>query len=550
MATVASAWLHPHGKSCFAMGSLQQPQTHLPRHASRVRLLAQNGRQSGEASPSARGQPSTKPAAEQEDLLPLWEQWGLLGLACGLLVASGAVDALIPDFDLGGLDIKAAEQQLQGAVAGVTASVTSGLELFPTIEGDGTAVVEEGEAIGALVGEEVAMISIVSAGDKAVLAGTFGAAGSIAGLLADTAQEPMRERDSEEYIEVSQLTPGTVRGNAGNDFEERPMSALQLGTQKFMSEVKQLLRAARFGSKVQRRHVPSFVPSLVLSNEAVMERERARPEVPTPVPVRLAYDVLCWFIDVVFEDRPIQRFWFLETVARMPYFSYMSVLHLYETLGWWRSPELRAVHAAEEDNELHHLLIMECLGGDQRWLDRFFAQHGALAYYWTLALFFVIDPRWSYNFSRLIESHAVDTYGEFVDANAERLRSLPPPPVAVEYYLSGDWYLFDKFQTALTQAGKLRRPPCSTLYDVFCNIRDDEEQHVLTMEACEEWVAGAPPAVKVGFNQRSNDEYAGMVSRTTEGRAAWESWGAEVMEAARAAERGADFRQRAHVETQ
>eukprot|EP00971_Amphidinium_carterae_P327563 6458989-Amphidinium_carterae.1 len=31
----------------------------------------------------------------------------------------------------------------------------------------------------------------------------------------------------------------------------------------------------------------------------------------------------------------------------------------------------------------------------------------------------------------------------------------------------------------------LRRPPCSTLYDVFSNIRDDEEQHVLTMQACE-----------------------------------------------------------------
>ncbi|CAN0351988.1 unnamed protein product, partial [Ectocarpus sp. 13 AM-2016] len=36
--------------------------------------------------------------------------------------------------------------------------------------------------------------------------------------------------------------------------------------------------------------------------------------------------------DVVFEDRPIQRFWFLETVARMPYFSYLSMLFLYETL--------------------------------------------------------------------------------------------------------------------------------------------------------------------------------------------------------------------------
>lgn len=30
------------------------------------------------------------------------------------------------------------------------------------------------------------------------------------------------------------------------------------------------------------------------------------------------------------KHRPIARFWFLETVARMPYFSYISMLHFYE----------------------------------------------------------------------------------------------------------------------------------------------------------------------------------------------------------------------------
>lgn len=44
-----------------------------------------------------------------------------------------------------------------------------------------------------------------------------------------------------------------------------------------------------------------------------------------------------------------QKFWVLETVARIPYFSYISILHLYETLGWWRQgAELRKVHFAEE----------------------------------------------------------------------------------------------------------------------------------------------------------------------------------------------------------
>lgn len=61
--------------------------------------------------------------------------------------------------------------------------------------------------------------------------------------------------------------------------------------------------------------------------------------------------------------RPIQRFWVLETVARIPYFAYISILHLYESLGFWRAgAELRKVHFAEEWNELHHLQVSRCAG--------------------------------------------------------------------------------------------------------------------------------------------------------------------------------------------
>ena len=46
---------------------------------------------------------------------------------------------------------------------------------------------------------------------------------------------------------------------------------------------------------------------------------------------------LCYVLDIIYDKRPVQRFWFLEVVARMPYFSYISMLHLYESLGWWRA---------------------------------------------------------------------------------------------------------------------------------------------------------------------------------------------------------------------
>ncbi len=238
--------------------------------------------------------------------------------------------------------------------------------------------------------------------------------------------------------------------------------------------------------------------------------------------------------------------------SQMPYFSYISLLHLYESLGWWRrSAEVKRVHFAEakaavgngrppcprtaaplppldhrkapgrsdaprlaaaaawrpgaasaarlgslprrrssafdhqEWNEFHHLMIMESLGGDQFWRDRFFAHHAAIAYYWILVLLWLASPTsaasaspcrrpaaapilastagdepvvcapapllrltgsglpasrhsLAYNFSELIESHAVDTYGEFVDANAEALRRLPAPRIARLYYESAD----------------------------------------------------------------------------------------------------------------
>lgn len=46
--------------------------------------------------------------------------------------------------------------------------------------------------------------------------------------------------------------------------------------------------------------------------------------------------------------------------------------------------ELRKVHFAEEWNEMHHLQIMESLGGDLLWVDRFMGLHAAIIYYWCV----------------------------------------------------------------------------------------------------------------------------------------------------------------------
>jgi ubiquinol oxidase len=78
--------------------------------------------------------------------------------------------------------------------------------------------------------------------------------------------------------------------------------------------------------------------------------------------IRAIVSFFVFIVDVVYGNRSYARFYVLETIARVPYFSYLSVLHLYETLGFWRKADLLKVHFAETWNELHHLLIMESLG--------------------------------------------------------------------------------------------------------------------------------------------------------------------------------------------
>jgi ubiquinol oxidase len=48
--------------------------------------------------------------------------------------------------------------------------------------------------------------------------------------------------------------------------------------------------------------------------------------------IRLLVGVLVFVINFVYTNRPYPRFYVLETVARVPYFSYLSVLYLYKIL--------------------------------------------------------------------------------------------------------------------------------------------------------------------------------------------------------------------------
>ena len=199
------------------------------------------------------------------------------------------------------------------------------------------------------------------------------------------------------------------------------------------------------------------------------------------------YDIICFLYPVTGGARDFARFYVLETVARVPYFAYLSVMHLRETFGE-RDPKLgerMRTHYAEADNELHHLLIMEALGGNSSVIDRTVAQTMAFGYYWYVTAVYGVSEPAAYHLSELIEDHAYNTYNKYLTEHAAMLKSKPVPDIARKYYVEDNPFLFDLFCTVkdLDEDGKFsaRRPKLETLYDVFVNVRDDEREHWKTL---------------------------------------------------------------------
>ena len=124
-------------------------------------------------------------------------------------------------------------------------------------------------------------------------------------------------------------------------------------------------------------------------------------------------------IDYLYRGRDFQRFWVLEEIARAPYFAFLSVLHLRESLGL-RGPThiyLMEEHFAQTLNETEHLEYMESRGGSAYWVDRFVARHLVLVYYWINVVYYWLSPMSAYHLSYEIEIHAAETYGKYLAFN-------------------------------------------------------------------------------------------------------------------------------------
>ena len=49
-------------------------------------------------------------------------------------------------------------------------------------------------------------------------------------------------------------------------------------------------------------------------------------------------------------------------------------------------------------------------GGDEYWIDSFFAKHLVLLYYWIMVGYYLADPSNAYDINMKIEKHAFETY--------------------------------------------------------------------------------------------------------------------------------------------
>ena len=76
-------------------------------------------------------------------------------------------------------------------------------------------------------------------------------------------------------------------------------------------------------------------------------------------------------------------------------------------------------HFEQTVNETEHLEEMERRGGHTAWIDRFFAYHLVLVYYWIMVTYYAVSPRNAYHLNSEVELHASLTYAKYLTRNVD-----------------------------------------------------------------------------------------------------------------------------------
>ena len=136
---------------------------------------------------------------------------------------------------------------------------------------------------------------------------------------------------------------------------------------------------------------------------------------------KLVIDSSVQLLDYLYEGRDFQRFWVLEEIARAPYFAFLSVLQLRESLGLRGDNHIYLMreHFEQTLNETTHLEFMESVGGADYWIDRFLAKHLVLVYYWAMVIYYLLNPVAAYDLNVLVEEHAAHTYMVYLETHPD-----------------------------------------------------------------------------------------------------------------------------------
>ena len=185
--------------------------------------------------------------------------------------------------------------------------------------------------------------------------------------------------------------------------------------------------------------------------------------------------IVIFLVGLIYRYDSYRRYFVLEVIARVPYFCYLSCLHLYQTLGSHPALELMDLHYKENLNEEYHLMIMESLGGGDRWYDRWLASVIGFFYYFVNNILYLLAPESGYYLMQKIETEAAHSYNQILKLREKEFKSTKATGIALEYFYSLD--------------GRMTPTPHKkeeiSLYDVFSSIRDDEQVHVDDMLECE-----------------------------------------------------------------
>jgi ubiquinol oxidase len=187
------------------------------------------------------------------------------------------------------------------------------------------------------------------------------------------------------------------------------------------------------------------------------------------------FKLVVFVFDKFYGYQDYRRFYVLESIARVPYFAYLSVLHMYQTFGRHPGIELLDLHYKESVNEAYHLAIMEELRGNEFWYDRWLAKLLGVAYYWATAILYLLTPSSGYYLMQQVEQEAASSYDKFIDLHKTKLVSQGLGLAAKKYYFSK--------RARMTPPVNKDEP---TMLDVFKAIRDDELVHVEDMRSCEQ----------------------------------------------------------------